>query len=150
MQLSMTRAEREAFLADVHIGVLSVARADRAPLTVPIWYHYEPGGDICIATGAQSQKLGFIRSAGRISLCVQTETPPYKYVTVEGAVTIEPINGDAFVRKVAHRYLGEQMGDYYVQLTASEREKTGEVLVRVTPERWLSVDYTKMNTDVAG
>jgi len=144
MSLSMTRAEREAFLADVHVAVISIARPDRAPLTVPVWYTYEPGGDICIATGAQAQKTALIRAAGQMSLCVQTETPPYKYVTVEGPTTIVPLNDDVFVRQVAHRYLGEQLGDYYVQTTAPERERSGEVLVRLTPQRWLTVDYTKM------
>lgn len=144
MSLSMSKAEREAFLADVHVAVLSVARPDRPPLTVPVWYAYEPGGDICIATGAQAKKTGCIRAAAQASLCVQTETPPYKYVTVEGPTTIVPLDDDAFVRRVAHRYLGEQVGDYYVQSTAAERARSGEVLIRLTPQRWLTVDYAKM------
>lgn len=144
MSLSMTRAEREAFLADVHIAVISVARPERAPLTVPVWYTYEPGGDVCIATGAQSHKTALIRAAGHMSLCVQTETPPYKYVTVEGPTAILPLPDDGFVRQVAHRYLGTELGDFYVQTTAPERARSGEVLVRLTPQRWLTVDYTKM------
>ena len=42
----MTEQEREAFLADLHVGVISIPRPDGPPLTVPIWYDYEPGGDI--------------------------------------------------------------------------------------------------------
>jgi nitroimidazol reductase NimA-like FMN-containing flavoprotein (pyridoxamine 5'-phosphate oxidase superfamily) len=38
MALTMTRLEREAFLADVHVGMISIAEEGRAPLTVPIWY----------------------------------------------------------------------------------------------------------------
>jgi hypothetical protein len=38
----MTRAEREAYLADLHVGVISIERAGSAPLTVPIWYDYDP------------------------------------------------------------------------------------------------------------
>lgn len=150
MSLAMSRAEREAFLADVHVAVLSVARPGRAPLTVPVWYLYEPGGDVCIATGAQARKTACIRAAAEASLCVQTETPPYKYVTVEGPAAIVPLNDDAFVRRVAHRYLGDQMGDYYVQATAAERARSGEVLLRITPKRWLTVDYTKMEGDMPG
>ena len=144
MSLSMTRAEREAFLADVHVAVISVAQPDRPPLTVPVWYLYEPGGDICIATGAQARKTACIRAVGHMSLCAQTETPPYKFVTVEGPASITPLDDDVLVRRIAHRYLGEQLGDYYVQTTAAERARSGEVLVRLTPRRWLSVDYTKM------
>ena len=43
MSLKMTKEEREAFLADLHVGVISIARDGRGPLTVPIWYDYEPG-----------------------------------------------------------------------------------------------------------
>ncbi|HEY5165085.1 MAG TPA: pyridoxamine 5'-phosphate oxidase, partial [Acidimicrobiia bacterium] len=40
MSLTMSPEEREAFLAEVHVGVISVANDDRGPLTVPIWYTY--------------------------------------------------------------------------------------------------------------
>ena len=43
MSFAMTRQEREAFLAEVHVGILSVADEGRGPLTVPIWYAYDPG-----------------------------------------------------------------------------------------------------------
>ncbi len=36
MTTAMTREEREAFLADVHIGVLAIPDGDRGPLTIPI------------------------------------------------------------------------------------------------------------------
>ena len=37
MSLIMTQREREAFLAEVHVGIISIADKDRGPLTVPIW-----------------------------------------------------------------------------------------------------------------
>ena len=51
MTLAMTRSEREAFLADVHVGIISIENPGRGPLSVPIWYLYEPGGEIAIVTG---------------------------------------------------------------------------------------------------
>ena len=50
MSLSMTAAEREAFLADVHVGVLSVEDPGRGPLTVPVWYAYRAGGTLDVIT----------------------------------------------------------------------------------------------------
>ena len=44
MSLAMSEHERQEFLAGVHIGVISIERVDGPPLTVPIWYGYEPGG----------------------------------------------------------------------------------------------------------
>jgi nitroimidazol reductase NimA-like FMN-containing flavoprotein (pyridoxamine 5'-phosphate oxidase superfamily) len=49
----MTREERETFLANLHVGVLAIP-SDGAPLTAPIWYDYEPGGDIWVLTGPKS------------------------------------------------------------------------------------------------
>ena len=46
MDLRMSEDERQAFLAGVHIGVISIEREDGPPLTVPIWYGYEPGGNV--------------------------------------------------------------------------------------------------------
>ena len=84
MSLRMTKEEREAFLADVHVAVISVAENGHGPLVVPIWYSYEPGGEVRIITGRTSRKGKLLERAGRFSLCVQAETLPYKYVSVEG------------------------------------------------------------------
>lgn len=93
MPYAMTRAEREAFLAEAHVGIIGIAGEGRGPLTVPIWYAYEPGGEVRIVTGRASRKLRLLQRAGRFSLCAQTETPPYTYVTVEGPViAVEPVD----------------------------------------------------------
>jgi hypothetical protein len=133
MSLAMTREEREAFLADVHVGVVSIADPERGPLTVPIWYAYEPGGE---------------EKAQRMSLCAQSEAPPYKYASVEGPiVSIEPSDVERDVRPLAHRYLGEEFGDRYVEATSDTRDGGENVLVRMRPERWLTVDYAKQFGD---
>jgi hypothetical protein len=88
MSLSMSRAEREAFLAETRVAVVSVAEEGRGPLTVPVWHIYEPGAQVRFVTGGLSRKAHLIRKAPRLSLCVQTETPPYRYVSVEGPVTL--------------------------------------------------------------
>ncbi len=130
MSLSMTKAEREEFLADLHVGVLGVNHGD-VPLAVPIWYGYEPGGDIWVLTGPNSIKGRALSTSGRFSLCAQTETPPYRYVTVEGTVaTVEdPTEDDS--KQMAYRYLGPELGDAYLAATAGEGESK---LFRLTPE----------------
>ncbi len=93
MSLIMTKQEREAFLADVHVGIISISEAGRGPLTVPVWYAYDAGGDLRIMTGRESRKGRLLARAGRFSLCVQTESPPYKYVSVEGAIVSTEADG---------------------------------------------------------
>jgi uncharacterized protein len=71
-------SERERFLEEKHIGVLSVAAADgRPPASVPIWYDYTPGGNIRINTGASRRKAKLIERAGVVTLVVQREELPY-------------------------------------------------------------------------
>ena len=142
MTLAMTPGERETFLAGVHVGVLSVEDPGRGPLTVPVWYSYEPGGLVSIITGRSSRKALRIEAEQRISLCAQTETAPYQYASVEGPVvrvdaTVEPAERQA----VAYRYLGQEFGDLY--LAATEADAAENVVVRMRPERWLTVDYHK-------
>lgn len=141
----MTKAEREAFLGETHIAVISVVDGARGPLTVPVWYRYEPGGDVRFVTGGGSRKAKLIGRAGRLGLCVQTETPPYKYVSIEGRVVVgEPIDFERDIRQVAHRYLGREMGEAYLQMSAGDSSQEANVLVRMTPARWFSVDYSKL------
>ena len=138
MSLSMSRAEREEFLAGPHVAVLGVASADgRGPLTVPVWYTYQPGGTVNVSTGRSTRKARAIEAAGRCSLCAQDERPPYKYVTVEGPAVIEESNAPERL-ELARRYLGTEGGDAFV---AANRGSADDVLIRMTPERWLSVDY---------
>jgi nitroimidazol reductase NimA-like FMN-containing flavoprotein (pyridoxamine 5'-phosphate oxidase superfamily) len=141
MPFAMNAAEREQFLAGVHVGVLSVAAGEgRGPLTVPVWYDYQPGGQVSVITGRSSRKGLAIRAAGRMSLCAQDEKPPYRYVSVEGPVVIEDLDLDERLA-MARRYLGAEGGDKYV---ASNPDTAAEMtMFRMNPEHWLGLDYGK-------
>jgi len=137
----MSSAEKQAFLADLHVGVVSIPRAHLGPLTVPVWYQFEPdtsGGELWFLTGRNSRKGKLLSLGSRISLCAQSEQAPYKYVSVEGPVSsLDPAAGE--ILPMAVRYLGEEMGRTYAN--ASEQEEN--VVVRMKPENWLAVDYAK-------
>jgi PPOX class probable F420-dependent enzyme len=136
----MTAEEREAFLSGLHVGVLAVERAGRAPLAVPVWYDYAPGGELLIWMERDTVKDRAITAAGRLSLAVQDENPPYKYVTVEGPVVAndQPPTREQALR-IAGRYWPEAEANAYVDSALGERS----VLVRVRPEKWLSNDQGK-------
>jgi general stress protein 26 len=141
MDLRMSEDERQAFLAGVHIGVISIEREDGPPLTVPIWYGYEPGGNVWVTTGTDSLKSKLLHKAQRFSLCVQTEEAPfYSYVSVDGpVVSVEPTDEDGVGRPMAHRYFGAELGDLYIESIKGEASLTWTM----RPERWWSVDYSK-------
>ncbi|MGE2718411.1 pyridoxamine 5'-phosphate oxidase family protein [Mycolicibacterium celeriflavum] len=134
----MTTDEREKFLADVHVGVIAVERPDRAPLSVPIWYGYQPGGEVLLWTEASSLKHRLIKEAGRFSITAQDEAPPYRYVTAEGDVVgIDPAE-EADVRAIAIRYLGDEEGNAFTDQNLTPTA----VVIRMRPKRWLSFDYS--------
>lgn len=141
--LSMTRDERERFVADVRIGVLAVASDDGAPIQAPIWYQYEPGGDILFNTDRDSAKHAALVAAGRASVCVQREEFPYAYVTIDGPITIADAT-DVERTAIAVRYLGEELGRGYV----SSGDGAAMVAVRIATERWRTTDYAKLDNPV--
>ncbi len=143
MQLTMTVAQREDFLAGLHVGILSVDDPGHGPLSIPVWYAYEPGGMINIVTGGQSIKAQRLRAAGRFSLCVQTESSPYRYVSVEGPITAldQKVSIDER-RALARRYLGTEGGDLYIAATGDQAADS--VAFRMTPQRWRTSDYGKL------
>ena len=139
---SMSDAEKQEFLAQLHVGVMGINEAGRGPLTVPIWYDYQPGGDLWVITGANSRKGKLLAQGDRVSLAAQTEDAPYKYVSVEGEVSsIEPTDVGTLTA-MAKRYLGEQQGQAYADASGVE----GQVTVRIQPQRWLAVDYSKLGS----
>jgi PPOX class probable F420-dependent enzyme len=139
---TMTEAERQAFLAGLHVGVLGIERQDGPPLVLPVWYSYEPGGDVVVLTSGSSLKGRLAARAGRASLVAQQEALPYKYVSVEGPIEIDHLDADetrAAVEPMAVRYLGDELGKGY----AAANQAADEIRIRLQPTRWFSVDYGK-------
>jgi PPOX class probable F420-dependent enzyme len=135
----MTDGERETFLAEVHVGIVAVEDPGRSPLAVPVWYLYEPGGTVRIMTGGTSRKAGLIGRSGQLSLVVQTEAPPYKYVSIQGTATMLGPSDEAERRSLARRYLGRQGGDAFVDATA----EAANVTIEIVPEVWHTFDYSE-------
>ncbi|MDP6607328.1 MAG: pyridoxamine 5'-phosphate oxidase family protein [Dehalococcoidia bacterium] len=139
MSLHMTRAEREAFLAEVHIGVLSIADGDSGPSSAPIWYLYEAGGDLQMSMGPNSHKARLLAAGTRVTLVAQTETAPYKYVSVEGTVvSLGPAPDEDFTLRLASRYLGEEAGRRYASGGGGD-----SLVATIRIERWMTTDYSK-------
>jgi hypothetical protein len=144
MDTKMTVEEREAFLAEPRVGIISIPEEGRGPLTVPVWYNYQPGSEICVWTGAKTRKAQLLKKTKRISFCVQDPTPPlYKYVSIEGPFTIGPVDLERDIHAMALRYFDAVGGEaYYKDVSQSDNWKT-DILIRIKPERWLTVDYSK-------
>lgn len=137
--MALTREQREQFLAEPHIAALAVdAGEGRAPLALPIWYQYTPGGDIWIMTGRDSRKHDLIRAAGRFSLLVERIEPTIRYVSVEGPVVDTRPGTVEDLREISARYLPAEKVDGYVEFAAKNHGE--QVILRMRPERWVTSD----------
>lgn len=144
MPRPLTEQEREVFLTEPRVAVLSLPSHDeRPPLAFPVWYGYEPGGQITYythRTEPTSRKLRLLHAGSVVSLCVQREALPYKYVTVEGTV-VEENEAPTVEQMVAivRRYLPEDDARDYVN---GEMESgVNLVLFTIRPDRWAGLDF---------
>ena len=85
----MTNTEREQFLAELHVGVVTVAEKERGPLVCPVWYTYSSGGVVAFCTKKDTRKARILRLGTRVGFLVQLEGDIAKgvlpkYVAVEG------------------------------------------------------------------
>jgi hypothetical protein len=146
MPRPLTAAEREEFLAALHVGVVSVIDGVRGPLTSPVWYTYRPGGDIAFCTRRDTRKARLLALGARVSFLAQVEGDIARgslpsYVCVEGPVVkLDPADLDRDLRPIVHRYLGPEVGDGYLKATRGDTAQD-EIVVHIRPERWLSRDF---------
>ncbi len=145
---SMTDEERDAFMIEPRLGNLGIARPGRGPLLAPIWYRFTPGGTVDMCIGATSAKAKRLRAEGRATLSVVDagERGVYRYVAVEGAVTMTPLGDrtEAEILAMSSRYLGQKGGRRYtdnfmarlVEDDLHDGHGDTEVMVRITPDLW--------------
>jgi hypothetical protein len=72
-------------------------------------------------------------------MTVQDEAPPYKYVSVEGPVTVDTRAESA--ESMAVRYLGPELGAWYAQQNPPTDDT---VVATLTPEHWRTFDFGKL------
>src|SRR5262245_50745648 len=130
-ELTMAAPEREAFLAEPRIGVLTIARpSGQPPLASPIWYEYL-NGVVAINVGRNSAKARLAAAEGVASLTVQTEQLPYRFVTVGGPVAVQGAD-DATRRRIASRYMPADLLEGYL----ATGDVADMVTLRLTPDTW--------------
>lgn len=138
-ELTMAAPDREAFLTEPHIGVLTIARpAGQPPLASPIWYEYADGV-VAINVGRGSAKARRAAAEGVASLTVQTEQLPYRFVTVGGPLTVDDADDDTR-RRIASRYMPAEMVDGYL----AGGDAADMLTLRLSPTTWHSNDFTKV------
>ncbi|MCI2419197.1 pyridoxamine 5'-phosphate oxidase family protein [Saccharopolyspora sp. K220] len=141
----LSQEEREQFLAEPRVGVLSViSDDDRPPATLPTWYAYQPGGNIAVVTRQGKRKSRLIRRAGKLSFSVQHPEVPYKYVTVEGTVVRQEPPTKEELASIGRRYLPADAVDEWAEWELSGGNGNGgPEYVEIRPDRWLTADFSR-------
>jgi PPOX class probable F420-dependent enzyme len=132
----MTDEDREAFLREAHLAVLSTVDSRGRPHAAPVWYLYDDGV-FRISTSAGSQKHKNIEANANISLVIDQRELPYYAVMVHGTAEIGPAFSDEDGLRLAIRYLGEQLGTQYA---GSQRGNEEAVSLVIKPRKVIVYD----------
>ena len=141
----LTPEIRKFLCAGTRTGKLGFTAADGRPLVAPIWFVVEGPDEepeLLFNTGRDTAKGRAIRRDPRLALCVDSETPPYAFVQVQGMATWTE-EADAVIRSataIGARYMGPDQAEEFGRRNAVP----GELLVRLRPTRVLAT------MDVAG
>ena len=138
----MTETEIREFLAHgTRTAKLATVGRSGAPHVVPVWFLLD-GGQLVLTTGAESVKGRNLRRDPRVAVVVDDETPPFAFVHIRGRAALSEDPGELlrYATEIGGRYMGADRAEEFGRRNAS----SGELLVRITPERVIS------ETNVAG
>jgi PPOX class probable F420-dependent enzyme len=130
--MSMTAAERDAFLRETRIATLCTLNADGSPNAMPLWYEWD-GEKIRMFSSRNTGKVRRLTRDPRA--CISVEDPVgavEAWVTVEGTVEIHEQGGMELALKLAAvYYAGEQLKT----TLAAWSQKDDWLLLELTPTR---------------
>ena len=134
----MTPEQARAFLrVGTRTAKLATTTRDGQPHVVPVWFVLD-AEDLVFTTHETSVKGRALRRDPRVSLCVDDDTPPYSFVTVQGVASIDTDLTDLrrWATAIGHRYMGAERAEEF----GARNGVAGELLVRVTPTRIIGRD----------
>ncbi len=111
-------------------GILATVGRSGGPVTSAVWYALE-GDTIIVSTPADGTKAANVRRDGRVSFIVDTKIRPYSGVAIEGtASAIEDLDLARW-RRIAHRYVGDDISPAMRQRI----ESRPRAILQIAPRR---------------
>ncbi len=123
-------SEREEFLKEPNVAVLATVGPGGRAHAAPIWYLYEDG-EFIMSTGRGSQKHRNVEAHPEVTLVVDRRSLPYYAVMAQGKAEIGPRLSDEERRRMAVRYLGEELARAYIARVSGE----DSVTIRLRPRK---------------
>jgi nitroimidazol reductase NimA-like FMN-containing flavoprotein (pyridoxamine 5'-phosphate oxidase superfamily) len=150
----LTPAERDEFLmgGDPMIARFTTIRPDGWAHTAPAWYWWT-GEHFLHSIGPGRKHLRNLAENTKVTECVDLDERPGGNAAGRAAAVV--CFGEAEIvedrdeiiewsGKMLDRYLGGEIAAKYLEFSTAEIEH-GRRLVRVTPVRWLTWDYAKVD-----
>jgi len=125
-------------------STLATYRRDGTVLLSPVWHEWREG-TFWVHVGRNDVKGQHVRSDPRVSLVLYDDTPPYCGIEMRGRATLIIEGEREAVRRIAIRYLGEKVGNAYVDGFNWEG-----MLLRIDAERTRIWDFRDEYTGLGG
>ncbi|MFJ5074314.1 PPOX class F420-dependent oxidoreductase [Streptomyces sp. NPDC088553] len=125
----MTDDQWRTFVSEgTRTGKLATVRDDGSPHVVPVWFLLD-GDEFVFTTGKDTVKGRNLARDGRVSLCVDDDTPPFAFVSLSGRAELSEDRAELrhWAGRIGARYMGEDRADEFGERNAVP----GELLVRV-------------------
>lgn len=134
---AMTNAQRDAFLAEPRIAILSSLGRGGAPTAVPIWFEWD-GARARLFTSRTAAKIGRLRADPRVCLTIAEPADKTEaYVSIEGAAEIRD-GGWALAQRLAPRYYGADQSARALADWGREADQWVEIVITPTRIRSLA------------
>ncbi len=139
---AMTKDELMNYLSAVRIARISTVNKGK-PHIAPVWYIYD-GTHFYVSTGAKTRKARNIKKNPNVSLIIDSTDGMFRHkcVMVEGRADLSREGHPEVTKKIYARYLGGDQGLKHP--FAQELMKGDQYVVKITPTRILTWDYTKV------
>jgi PPOX class probable F420-dependent enzyme len=127
-------------LEGANLARLAYVGRNGRPHVVPIWFAHIDG-EIIMVTGPKADKVPALEANGAVALTIDSSTPPYHVLLVDGDATVERVDGIApEYPAIAERYLGALAEPYMKSMR--ERVKT-QRRIRVRVRTYRVLDFAK-------
>ena len=136
---SMTDEEVVSFFEQAIFARLGTINEDGTVHMAPVFFKYEDG-QILIATQDPSRKIRNIKRNNRVTVLIDTTDVPFRGALVYGTAELD--YEDVIPKRVAvfERTRSREEGEEYARKLS---DKWKCVIVRITPDRIASFDYSK-------
>jgi len=91
---------------------------DGTPRLAPLWFHWN-GSELVFGSPPDAPKMDVLRNGTEVAITIDTDTMPYKVLSIRGTVRVESVGGvPPEYAAAARKVLGEKDGAAWVDTIA--------------------------------